>query len=299
MRRRPCTTAYNGYTGNCEARIRMKVYYNDNDPFVCAWLFQLMRAGEIPKGEIDSRGIAEVSPSEVGAFKQAHFFAGIGGWAYALRLAGWGSRSVWTGSCPCQPFSSAGKRQGTKDDRHLWPEFRCLIAKCSPPTIFGEQVASKDGRLWLSGVRSDLEALGYGVGAADLCAAGVEAPHIRQRLFWVADSESSKFTRQRAISGGEQSRSPNSSRIGNANGSGSQGCSQRPVEYANQRTPWSASELIYFTDGKSRRIELGTFPLAHGVPSRVGRLRGYGNAIVPYVAAEFISSFLDIEGEVV
>src|SRR5690606_9334954 len=92
------------------------------------------------------------------------------------------------GSCPCQPFSSAGKRQGERDKRHLWPEFYRLIKECNPPVVFGEQVASPLGRKWLAGVRADLEALGYAVGAADLCAAGVNAPHIRQRLYWVADT---------------------------------------------------------------------------------------------------------------
>ncbi len=97
-------------------------------------------------------------------------------------------RLVWTGSCPCQPFSCAGKQKGTQDERHLWPEFRRLITECHPPIIFGEQVASKLGREWLAGVRADLEALGYAVGAADLCAAGATAPHLRQRLYWVADA---------------------------------------------------------------------------------------------------------------
>ena len=104
-------------------------------------------------------------------------------WPYALRLAGWpDDRNVWTGSCPCQPLSSAGQRKGHADERHLWPAFYSLIAECRPAIVFGEQVASKDGREWLAGVRADLEALGYACGAADLCAAGAGAPHIRQRF---------------------------------------------------------------------------------------------------------------------
>src|SRR5690606_40978082 len=71
-----------------------------------------------------------------------------------------------------------------------------IFDQCRPPIIFGEQVASKDGRLWLTGVRSDLEALGYAVGAADLCAAGVGAPHIRQRLYWLADANSRQRERR-------------------------------------------------------------------------------------------------------
>ena len=113
-----------------------------------------------------------------------HFFAGIGVWSYALRLAGWpDNRPVWTGSCPCQPFSSAGKGAGFTDERHLWPEFFRLIRECRPATVFGEQVASKDGLAWLDLVQNSLESAGYACGALDTCAAGVGAPHIRQRLY--------------------------------------------------------------------------------------------------------------------
>lgn len=163
-------------------------YYNEIDPFAAQWLANLAEAGEITGGEIDTRSIKEIQPGQLMGHTRAHFFAGIGGWDLALRLAGWpADRPVWTGSCPCQPYSAAGKQLGDEDPRNLWPDFRELIREYKPPTVFGEQVASKDGRLWLAGVRSDLEAMGYSVGAADLCAAGIGAPHIRQRLYWVAD----------------------------------------------------------------------------------------------------------------
>jgi len=89
----------------------------------------------------------------------------------------------------CQPFSCAGKGLGVKDERHLWPVFGKLIKECHPSTVFGEQVSSAAGRLWLSRVRADLEGMGYAVGACDLSAAGIGAPHIRQRLFWIGRSE--------------------------------------------------------------------------------------------------------------
>jgi len=168
----------------------MAAYYNENDAFAAQWLRNLVSAGHIAHGIVDDRSIEDVQPSDLFGFTQCHFFAGIGGWSLALRQAGWSdSRPVWTGSCPCQPISSAGRRQGHADERHLWPAFQRLISECQPATVFGEQVASKDGREWLSGVRADLEALGYACGAADLCAAGVGAPHIRQRLYWVADTQ--------------------------------------------------------------------------------------------------------------
>lgn len=158
------------------------IYFNDNEPYVSQWVQNLY-----PEAKVDTRSIADIQPEDLAGYQRAHFFAGIGGWELALQMAGWPDDvPVWTGSAPCQPFSTAGKRKGESDERHLWPEFRRLIAECRPPVIFGEQVASKDGKVWLSRVRADLEALGYGVGAADLCAAGVGAPHIRQRLYWVA-----------------------------------------------------------------------------------------------------------------
>ena len=163
------------------------IYYNENDPKAAAWLRELIRQGHLPAGRVDERSITEVKADELTAYIQCHFFAGIGGWPYALTLAGWPvSRPVWSGSCPCQPFSAAGKGLGTADSRHLWPVFAQLIRACQPPTIFGEQVASRAGREWLGGVFTDLAAMGYSRAGADLCAAGVGAPHIRQRLFWVA-----------------------------------------------------------------------------------------------------------------
>ena len=173
----------------------MSAYYNEFDPFAAAWLRELIADGLIADGDVDERSILDVSAGDLKGYRQIHLFAGIGGWRYALRVAGWDDdREVWTGSCPCQPFSSAGKQEGTADKRHLWPTFRDLIAECRPSTIFGEQVASKLGREWLAGVRAEMEDLGYAVGAADLCAASVGAPHIRQRLWWVADADRARPT---------------------------------------------------------------------------------------------------------
>lgn len=164
----------------------MRNYYNENDPNAAAWLENLISVGAIPLGDVDRRSIRDVQPGDLDGYTQCHFFAGIGGWSLALRLAGWpDDRPVWTGSCPCQPFSSAGRQRGEADERHLWPVFGALIDECRPASVFGEQVASKLGREWLASVRSDLERMAYAVGAADLCAAGVGAPQIRQRLYWV------------------------------------------------------------------------------------------------------------------
>ena len=183
------------------------VLYNEIDAYAAQWLRNLAAAGHLPAGTVDERSILDLDPDDLRPFRQCHFFAGIGGWPYAIHLAGWpDDREVWTGSCPCQPLSSAGQRRGHADERHLWPAFYRLIAELRPATVFGEQVASRDGREWFSGVRADLEHLGYAVGAADLSAAGVGAPHIRQRLFWVAESAIARRSAQPGRHGGEDGR---------------------------------------------------------------------------------------------
>lgn len=347
-------------------------YYNENDLKAAAWLRELMKAGHIPEGHIDTRSIHEVTPNDLAGFIQCHFFAGIGGWPYALRLAGWAQeKPCWTGSCPCQPYSSAGKGLGDADPRNLWPVWFALIKECRPKFIFGEQVASAIKFGWLDGVSSDLETQGYAVGSCVLGAHSVGAPHIRQRLYWVADAASkrqpSRFTELHGDTGEAEShgseigcRLDNSGSIGrresrnddrahdrlvadstnaarwmgepiqqgleghtgnvtdgdeprrnNAETIGSittPSCASRmehttlsestrfgqQSEFLSGQTierPWDSYELLPCTDGKARRIEPGTFPLAHGVSGRVGLLRGYGNAIVPQDAAVFIKAF--------
>ena len=166
----------------------MTAYYNENDEYCANWLENLIEAGHIAPGVVDRRSIEDVTPNDLTGFTQCHFFAVIGVWSYALRRAGWpDDREVWTGSCPCQPFSTAGKSGGFDDERHLWPAWFHLIEICRPSNIFGEQVASKDGLNWLDLVQADLEATGYACGPVDICAAGVGAPHIRQRLYFTAE----------------------------------------------------------------------------------------------------------------
>lgn len=306
-------------------------YYNDNDPFAVKWLRELIKDGLIPEGDIDDRSITDVRPSDLAGYVQCHFFAGIGGWSYALRLAGWPEdREVWTGSCPCQPFSVAGKGEGLNDPRHLWPAFRWLIAQCKPSTVFGEQVASKDGRSWLAGVRADLERMGYRVGAADLCAAGIGAPHIRQRLWWVADNQDDgRGERNENGRGGISRENAEEERVRPSvccnddlpaytpsNGSKAkvpgqeQGEEGITGEFYNgcHQVDWFNAIWWPCRDGKYRRvparwmedagkweIEPAFFPLVNAIPNRVGILRGAGNAIVPALAAEFIQAILQIE----
>jgi len=279
-------------------------------------LRELIADGLIPQGVVDDRSITEVQPADLVGYVQCHFFAGIGGWSLALQLAGWPSdREVWTGSCPCQPFSSAGKRKGTADDRHLWPVFAHLISKRKPAVVFGEQVASKDGLGWLDGVFTDLETADYACGASDLPAAGVGAPHIRQRLYWVGVPNGNgrkqgwptpKAARYRGaiesaggVSGLGIALQP---RLEGHSGDERDGHESRRIAAGEagsvaeaSTTHWSDFDIISCRDGKARRVKSGLCVLAHGVPGRVGLLRGYGNAIVPEAAAEFVKAYLDVE----
>jgi DNA (cytosine-5)-methyltransferase 1 len=149
-------------------------YYGEHDPYAAHWLRNLIAAGQIAPGVVDERDIRDVRPEELIGFTQVHMFAGIGIWSHALRRAGFSDdRPIWTGSCPCQPFSAAGRAGGFTDERHLWPHWHWLISQCRPPIVLGEQVASKDGLGWLDLVSTDMEGAGYAFGATDLCAAGI------------------------------------------------------------------------------------------------------------------------------
>ncbi|MNG64093.1 Modification methylase AplI [compost metagenome] len=162
-------------------------YYNEIDPFAAQWLRNLIAAGHIAPGDVDERSIVDVKADDLKNYTQCHFFAGIGVWSYSLRLAGWpDDRPVWTGSCPCQPFSVAGKQGGKSDERHLAPIWLDLIKECQPAIIFGEQVAAAIGKHWLDDLFAELEKQGYACGAAVLPACSVGAPHIRQRLWFTA-----------------------------------------------------------------------------------------------------------------
>ena len=122
----------------------MAAYYNECDPKAVEWLRELIKDGLIADGEVDTRSIVDVRPADLGGFDQCHFFAGIGGWSFALRLAGWSDdRHVWTGSCPCQPFSAAGKGDGFADERHLWPAFYWLIDQCRPRVVLANRLRAR------------------------------------------------------------------------------------------------------------------------------------------------------------
>ena len=283
----------------------MAAYYNENEPYAAMWLRNLIVAGHIAPGDVDERSIADVMPSDLIGYTQCHFFAGIGGWSIALRLAEWpDDQPVWTGSCPCQPFSSAGKRSGAADERHLWPHWFRLIRECRPPTVFGEQVEAAIGWGWLDAVCADLESEGYAAGAAVLPACGVGSPHIRQRLWFVADADATGRGLER--SGGllDAERPAfgddvdGCGIVGDTDDAGLEGwfvggngADQRTAGPSGVDGFWTPCDWLPCTDGKARPVEPGSFPLAHGVQRHTSKLRAFGNAIVPQVAARFIEAY--------
>ena len=294
----------------------MKAYYNEIDQFAAEWLRKLIEHGLIAEGDVDERSIVDVQPDDLRSYERYHFFAGIGGWDYALRLASWDG-PVWTGSCPCQPFSVAGQQRGSEDERHLWPAFFRLISECRPPVVFGEQVAGAAGLAWLDHVCADLEGAGYAVAAADLPACSIGAPHRRQRLWWVADARRRELRNSRlSLDGtprkGESEAHQRKRLWANARDGRDDGdmayAEQRRCESRGYRSAASSAsfateicepnhwnDIIWLpcSDGKARPTQPGIFPLAHGIPNRVGILRGAGNAIVPQVAAEFVKAVMD------
>lgn len=280
-------------------------FYNEFEKFPAQWLRNLIDMGEIPKGVVDERSIKEIKKTDIEKYKQVHFFAGIGGWSYALRLAGWPEDlPVWTGSCPCQPFSTAGKRKGVEDSRHLWPEMFRLIKECRPPVVFGEQVASIDGYRWLPIVQNNLEEGQYKLFAANLSTASIGAPHQRNRLFWMAyafgDNGSCRYKKC-------------FTKITDGMGTDGLGKTSMFDYWGNPFNQSNKNQWAVCSDGKARQFEPRFFPLAYGLPrslgegstreqrldllaakrSRKGQLKGYGNAIVPQLAAIFIRAFMN------
>lgn len=286
----------------------MSAYYNEIEPYAAQWLRNLIAKGLIADGEVDTRSIVDVQPVDLRGFTQCHFFAGIGGWSHALRLAGWpDDRPVWTGSCPCQPFSSAGKGAGQADERHLWPIFFDLIRACRPLVVMGEQVAAAVGKSWLDGVCTDLEGIGYATRAAVVPACAVNAPHRRDRLWFVADAGGGRRSEQgegqdqlargtKALgSGDEPLAHPN---MPHGEGGGIPGGVHEENAHhdgGSLHGAWADSLWLAGADGKARRVKSGVRLLANGVPARVGKLRAYGNAIAPPLAAEVIKAFMECE----
>jgi DNA (cytosine-5)-methyltransferase 1 len=348
----------------------MTAYYNEKDPKAAAWLRELIKAGAIAPGEVDERSIVDVRASDVRGFTQCHWFAGIGVWSYSLRRAGVrDDQRVWTASLPCQPFSSAGKQKGFEDERHLWPVFYGLVKECRPAICYGEQVASEAVNAWLDVVSVNMEALDLAFAAVAYPAAGVGAPHIRDRTYWLAAQPGALAdAASRRVAGGiwqrgspvwaegapggygaargladaddhqshESEGADRKTDVGAAAGrselrvgghstvergladaddaglEGRLGVRERSAELAAgsrgvaDSAPagsptngfWADPDWLLCRDGKWRPVEPGTQPLVDGAPARVGRLRGFGNALCSEAARVWIEASLEAAEEI-
>lgn len=296
----------------------MAAYYNENDPYAAEWLRNLIDEGLIAQGEVDDRSIKDVQANDLAGFRQCHFFAGVGAWSYALRRAGWSDdRPVWTGSCPCQPFSVIGTKKGVNDPRHLWPDWARLIGERKPVVVFGEQVASKDGLGWFDAVRTDMESMAYALGVVVTPAAGFGAPHQRHRTYFVGHAVGTRLEGHARAehNGNEPGRlGPDAARPAAATGdAGVVADTDLAVDHASEQAvgrerlhekcagldtatsgSWANADWIPCRDGSWRAIEPGTFPLANGPAARLDQLRAYGNALAVDQAAKFIESYREV-----
>jgi DNA (cytosine-5)-methyltransferase 1 len=245
-------------------------YYNEWDKATAAWLQEMINQGLIPDGHIDTRSIADVQPSDLTGYIQHHFFAGIGGFPLALDLAGWPrDRPVWTASFPCQPVSVAGRMLGTSDERYLLPIGVELIKKCRPKTVFGEQVPSVE---WIDAAWDAMERSDYTFWPEIRRADSVGAFQERRRVYWCATSNTNR------------QRQPEPWKY-----------KQNPIR--NKADEFREADRLI---DAFRRKALPFLCSGHdGVSGRVGELccKGFGNAIIPQVAAEFIGAYMDINNK--
>ena len=205
-----------------------------------------------------------------------------------------GEADVICGGFPCQPFSVAGKQKGTSDDRHLWPEMFRLIREIKPQFVIGENVKNiiniQDGVVFET-VCTDLESEGYEVQSFNIPAAGVGAPHRRERIWIVAYAERYNEIQQIQKSdvgehGKHQEERSGQGEIRGENSHDANTYSKRLERFRTEHELRN-SEKEKQTSGNSWwSVEPNVGRVANGVPGRVHRLKGLGNAIVPQIAKE-------------
>ena len=202
-----------------------------------------------------------------------------------------GSVDVICGGYPCQPFSTAGKRRGEEDDRHLWPEFSRLVAELRPTWVIGENVAGHIS-MGLDDVLSDLEGQGYTARTFVIPACAVDAKHRRDRVWTVAHSKIEQCNErqhgersQANCEGGIRKQARTSSEtLANARRGGQSGQgSYRDAGHSEATGEGQATESINGSLGGFWPTEPAVGRVANGVPRRVDRLKALGNAVVPQI----------------
>lgn len=240
----------------------------------------------------------------------------------------YGTIDLITGGYPCQPFSLAGKRKGQKDDRHLWPEVLRIIEKARPRMVLCENVAGHVS-MGLDSVLSELESIAYTGEPLVIPACAVDAKHRRDRVWIIAYDDRAAIRHaeeliQRSeseaqpphdgekglISNTDNTRQCSDDEKGGEKGDDFGICSKvlaaaRGVRQPRQGAPGDAvsseterkREATITRNGSERcerSIEPAVGRVAHGIPQRLDRLKGLGNAIVPQVAAEILRAMITI-----
>lgn len=245
---------------------------------------------------------------------------------------------VITGGYPCQPFSTAGKRRGKKDDRHLWPEMFRVIRECNPTWVIAENVAGHVS-MGLDEVLSDLESENYTCWTFIIPACGVDAPHKRDRVWILAYSKYNgcTATEKRRHPGSEQTGRPAGDEI---DGYGREtfspvadaqsirsgpGLCQNGAEFDRNKPSHRCGDVSntkgklpghgLVNDVKEVRnrsekgcpgstvqqrkqwpVEPAVGRVVNGIPGRVDRLRGLGNAVVPQIPEIIGRAIMELEG---
>ena len=204
-----------------------------------------------------------------------------------------GQVDILSGGFPCQPYSTAGKRLGKEDERHLWPEMLRTIREVKPSWVVGENVRGLIN--WNEGlvfheVQSDLEAEGYEIQPFLIPAAGVNAPHQRYRIWFVAYSNNNAKFRNSIISGFIT----NTKSIGQEQTLENKELERGRFRFSNKRNIWdtfpSKPALCGGNDGLPKELDGITFP-----KWRNESIKAYGNAIVPQVAFNIFKSINEYE----
>ena len=262
-------------------------------------------------------------------------FSGIGGLDLAAELAGfqtvgqcewadyptkvlekhwpdvprWRDIRTLTGGFPCQPFSVAGKRRGKEDDRYLWPEMLRVISEFRPAWVVGENVAGIVN-MALDTVLSDLEGIGYETRTFIIPACAVDAPHRRDRVCIVGRSreqsdlfypntKSEQHTNIRKIETEVQEQPEFIGLCSDVSDAESNRLQRlRAKREQERRTRLEAGESkgsCQVHNGRKWRAEPNVGRVAHGIPSRVDRIKCLGNTVVPQQFYPIFQAIADIE----